>query len=582
MKVFAQLSKVDVEKRLVYGRAAQETPDHSGEVMDYLQSKPNFVKWSAEMSKATNGASQGNIRAMHGNVAAGKVQELIYSDDEHAIDVVAKIIDENEWQKVLEGVYTGFSIGGKYGARVKKGDFTHYEALPTEISLVDRPCIPTATFFDIQKSDGSVMQKQFQSLPDDLTKGAIEMPATKQAEQEYEVVGTAEEANALAKMLHDNKMSIGDAVKVIEKATGVNELEKAYWADIDTVAALLKADYPNEDLFKMDTEQRAALVDLEKLAPFADTENGKYPIDSPSQVKAAWGYINKNADKYTPEALAIVKANIVAAWKDKVDATGPEVEKMVKGLSAVGMLGDMLQSLYYLASQCAREAANEGDGSDIPARLGQVVQDVAAIYKDMASEEAEELIADMMTNIQPEQVDVMQMAYGLAGALAKAGARNSAADADMIQKMHDLSGKLGANCAINDDTGAAAGAGTDQLDTADSAVGTNIQMVSQKSEATGDLEKSLGEDALAKALEPLNKALSDAMEKIAKLEAQPMPSKGVLRVVDKASDAVTKSDVKEIAPVVERNGEINEAASMFKKIHSNGGTPLIGGFRNIN
>jgi hypothetical protein len=574
MKVFAQLSKVDVEKRLVYGRAAQETPDHSGEVMDYAQSKPNFVKWSAEMSKATGGASQGNIRAMHGNVAAGKVQELIYNDDEHAIDVVAKIVDDNEWSKVLEGVYTGFSIGGKYGARVTKGAFKHYEAIPSEISLVDRPCIPTATFFDIQKADGTVMQKSFQ------IKGETTMPT----EIEYQVEGTPEQADALAKLLAENKLSIGDAVAAVEKA-----LIKS--VDAMVAVDLAVAGYDKAILCKMNGDEIIALDTLEKLAPFADPANNKYPIDNPAQIKAAWTYINmeKNSGKYTAEDLLDVKKAISDAWIEKIDKAGPpavekaaKIKDLKKGMSAVSMLGDMLQSLYYLACQAVRESASEGDDSPIPARLKQVVLDIAGIYKDMAREEADELLEDLYSNDEPVP-EVMQMAYGVANDLIKFGARNSASDKDMLQKMHDLTSKLGATCATMDEPKQTdAGAG---LDTKDSAQSTNIQMA--QAEQAGDLIKvSTSQEAITKlvadAMLPLNKALSDAMEKIAKLEAQPLPAKGVLRVVGKENDSATEVKKVEIAPVVGQDGKINEAATMFKSIHSHGGAPLIGGFRNTN
>ena len=590
---FAQLTKIDVEKRLVYGRAAQETPDHSGEVMDYEQSKPNFMKWSDEMSKATNGASQGNLRSMHGNTAAGKIQELIYNDDECAIDVVAKVVDNNEWQKCLEGVYTGFSIGGKYGARVTKGAFKRYEAIPNEISLVDRPCIPTATFFDIQKADGSVMQKKFQ------TKGVAEM--------DYEVTGTPEDADNLAKLLATNKLSISDAVNAVAKSLEAVPTP----VDLAAVLDLAAAGYDKTVLVKMQNDEVLALDVLEKLAPFADPVNKKYPLDSAAQVKAAWTYINmeKAAASYTPEALEECKKAVVAAWKDKVDPAGPEITKadvtadLGKGLSTASSLGDALQSLYYLACSAAREAQVEGDGSDIPSRLQQVVLTVAGIYKDMAGEEADELVADFI-NGDADSASVMQMAYGLANSLAKAGARNSAADADMLQKMHDLSTKLGANCAMNNNTGAAAGSQS-TVDTGDSAVSnnnvaqaggdTNATAVSgghmaqaeaaadlTKVETAEDLQKAALNKLVAEAMEPLQKALTEATEKIAKLESQPLPAKGVLRVVDKAGDVVETVAKAEIAPVKERDGTVNEAASAFKKIHASGGAPLLGGLRETN
>jgi hypothetical protein len=38
---------------------------------------------------------------------------------------------------------------------------TRYTAVPSEISIVDRPCCPTAKFFTIHKRDGSVVKREF-------------------------------------------------------------------------------------------------------------------------------------------------------------------------------------------------------------------------------------------------------------------------------------------------------------------------------------------------------------------------------------------------------------------------------------
>jgi hypothetical protein len=45
-------------------------------------------------------------------VAAGKVIAYQPDDAAKAIDIGTKIVDDAEWEKVEEGVYTGFSIGG--------------------------------------------------------------------------------------------------------------------------------------------------------------------------------------------------------------------------------------------------------------------------------------------------------------------------------------------------------------------------------------------------------------------------------------------------------------------------------------
>lgn len=176
--VFLPITKVDEAKRLVYGRIAHEVVDHSDEVFDYTTSKGNFVSWSNLMNKESGGKSFGNVRGMHSNIAAGKfVQPLQFNDAEKAIDAVVKVVDDNEWEKVLEGVYTGFSMGGTYERKwpdvVGGKSVTRYTANPNEVSLVDRPCIPTAKYFDIQKKDGSVLQKMFKSAEIAMLAGAV-------------------------------------------------------------------------------------------------------------------------------------------------------------------------------------------------------------------------------------------------------------------------------------------------------------------------------------------------------------------------------------------------------------------------
>jgi hypothetical protein len=159
LDLFLPLAKVDLDRRLITGIATAETPDRSGEIFDYASSKPNFEKWSAEAAAASGGKSLGAVRVMHTAVAAGKLTDIAFDDDAKRITVCAKIVDDDEWRKVQEGVYTGFSQGGRYVKRWADPDtgLTRYTAEPHEISLVDLPCVPDATF-DVVK--GGVIKKR--------------------------------------------------------------------------------------------------------------------------------------------------------------------------------------------------------------------------------------------------------------------------------------------------------------------------------------------------------------------------------------------------------------------------------------
>lgn len=219
MKLFAQITKVDEAKRLVIGRAVQEVPDRSDEIFDYATSKVHFEDWSKSFSDDTDGKSLGNLRAMHGKVAAGKLTGIDFHDTDKAIDISAKVVDDNEWAKVLEGVYTGFSIGGSYvGERVTEKidgkDIKRYTAKPSEISLVDSPCIPTAKFFEVRKADGAVEKVSFR--PPSL-----------------EVTGTDEQVAEFAKVVQESGKGMGDVIEILKTAFAAKpapektEVEKA-------------------------------------------------------------------------------------------------------------------------------------------------------------------------------------------------------------------------------------------------------------------------------------------------------------------------------------------------------------------
>ncbi|MBV9290354.1 MAG: hypothetical protein JO288_21480, partial [Hyphomicrobiales bacterium] len=161
LDLFLPLLKVDLDRRLVSGVATAETPDRAGEIFDYASSKPYFEQWSAVARAASGGKSLGAVRAMHGSVAAGKLTDIAFDDEGKRIVIQAKIVDDDEWKKVVEGVYTGFSQGGRYVKRWADPEtgLLRYTAEPHEISLVDLPCVPNATFEVVK--DGVVEKRAF-------------------------------------------------------------------------------------------------------------------------------------------------------------------------------------------------------------------------------------------------------------------------------------------------------------------------------------------------------------------------------------------------------------------------------------
>jgi hypothetical protein len=142
--LFFAISKRNDAEQVVEGIASTEAVDSDGEVIEYEGIKKSLADY---MEFA-------NLREMHQLKAAGVVLEANPDDATKTISIKAKVVDKDAWEKVKEGVYKGFSIGGRalsrIGNRIK-------EIRLNEISLVDRPANPEAliTLFKADEAGGA-------------------------------------------------------------------------------------------------------------------------------------------------------------------------------------------------------------------------------------------------------------------------------------------------------------------------------------------------------------------------------------------------------------------------------------------
>jgi hypothetical protein len=400
MNLFAQLTKVDEAKRLVFARAAQEVIDKSDEIMDYESSKPFFKAWSESVAKDSDGKSLGNVRAMHGKIAAGKLTQIDFNDDEKAVDVCAYISDDQEFRKCVDGTYTGLSIGGAYiGERkVEKiggRDVKRYTANPSEISLVDRPCIPTAKFFQVQKADGSTQDVEFKE-PDaaDVVADAITNDDTV---AEVTVDGTPAQVDELTALMAEKGLSIND---VIALAKGEN--------------------------------------------PFAAKDADKPPKGI---EQAAW-------DKMDAKEKAAAKAD---AEKEPAKKAAT-VSDLRKGMYECSQFAQIIAAMQGLKTSAAYESYREGDDSPVPQALDACISMCAGVLKQMIDEEVAEAgevgipqpvmaMAEQCGELAKHEGDPLLV-------LVKYGARNSTTDKTRIDAIHKASVELGADCATTKAEGA--------------------------------------------------------------------------------------------------------------------------------
>jgi hypothetical protein len=152
-------SKVDQERRIVSGFATLDNIDKQSDIVTTEASMSAFSKF------------RGNIREMHQPSAVGKMvsfKEDKYFDPESkkfysGVYVSAYVSKgaQDAWEKVLDGTYTGFSIGG----RMNKWDDAYDEKMDcairiikdydlVELSLVDNPANQFASILSVEKVDG--------------------------------------------------------------------------------------------------------------------------------------------------------------------------------------------------------------------------------------------------------------------------------------------------------------------------------------------------------------------------------------------------------------------------------------------
>ena len=164
LRLSMPFSKVDKERRIVTGFASLDNLDKQNDIVTAEASLEAFTKF------------RGNIREMHQPSAIGKMvsfKQDKYFDPEskkfyNGVVVSAYVSKgaQNAWEKVLDGTYTGFSIGG----RMNKWDDGYDEKsdLPiriikeydlVELSLVDNPANQFANIISVEKVDGVDMIK---------------------------------------------------------------------------------------------------------------------------------------------------------------------------------------------------------------------------------------------------------------------------------------------------------------------------------------------------------------------------------------------------------------------------------------
>jgi hypothetical protein len=358
------IGKVDKERRTVSGFATLDNVDKQGDVVDTSASLTAFKNF------------RGNLREMHQPSAVGKVvsfKEDRYFDPEtkkfySGVYVSAYVSKgaQDAWEKVLDGTYTGFSIGGS----IKKYDDQYNETTEKsirvikeydlhELSLVDNPANQFANIFSIEKA---TEVEDLSKLDTENVFWDSENDIVLLSDQETELSPTSGKPMQNIGFVEKNDSDTADTIKfLVDSAKGINtskmEKEEDPMTEENTEAVATEEVVVDEVVENVEVAPEAPAEEVEKAAeevtevaeevvekaeesgaPESEEEEEAKKADESDEEKEEETEDVEKANEAVATAIADIKDSLVNAFGDlsaTVKALGAQVAELQKSLGTV-------------------------------------------------------------------------------------------------------------------------------------------------------------------------------------------------------------------------------------------------------
>jgi hypothetical protein len=388
------IGKIDVERRIVSGFATLDNIDKQGDIVTTESSVEAFKNF------------RGNLREMHQPSAVGKI--VSFKEDRYFDPSVKKFYNgvyvsayvsrgaQDAWEKVLDGTYKGFSIGGN----IKNWDDAYNEELDKsiriikeydlfELSLVDNPANQFANIVSIEKVDGKSVVSGYLSKAEienvfwDSETGIVmvsdsENEISPTSGNQMQNIGFVEKEDKnnkdMIKFLVDSAKGIS-TIKITKEVSTMNEAtEVAVETAVEEIQVAPEAQ-PAEVVAEA-TETNAVVeeaVAVEELA-IAKSEDGS--ADS-SELKTEEGDVTAAETAVAKSDEAIIEA--VAEIKNSLTNAFGDLATTVKSLhEQVVALSKSLDSVSGEVKSVSDEVNNvKGSFNEFGKRVDLVEQDTA-------------------------------------------------------------------------------------------------------------------------------------------------------------------------------------------------------------
>jgi hypothetical protein len=381
------IGKVDKERRVVSGFATLDNVDKQGDVVDTSASLTAFKNF------------RGNLREMHQPSAVGKV--VSFKEDRYFDPNTKKFYSgvyvsayvskgaQDAWEKVLDGTYSGFSIGGnikKYDDQVDSNTENPIRIIKEyelhELSLVDNPANQFANIFSIEKVNGQTtvdgylskteIENVFWDSENDIVllsdSDSAESPSSGKPMQNIGFVEKTDSDNSeMIKFLVDSAKGINtieinkevspmtdvtnDATEVaVEEAQVAPEADAAVEAAEGSVEKSYDEDMDSKDKKKMEEdemskakENKSEDEDEDEMSKSKDKKSYDEEEDEMSKAKSAMPddedktEVAKSND-VVESAVADLTATVTKAFSDLseiVKAQASQISELTKSIEAV-------------------------------------------------------------------------------------------------------------------------------------------------------------------------------------------------------------------------------------------------------
>jgi hypothetical protein len=351
------IGKVDVERRMVSGFATLDNVDRQGDIVTTESSVEAFKNF------------RGNLREMHQPSAVGKI--VSFKEDKYfdpsdkkfysGVYVSAYVSKgaQDAWEKVLDGTYTGFSIGGN----IKTWDDAYDEKIDKtirviktyelhELSLVDNPANQFANILSIEKVNGQNVVEGYLSKTEienvfwDSENGivmvsdsdSVTSPVTGNKMQNIGFIEKNDKDNAeMIKFLVDSAKGI-NTIKITKE---VNPMTESTEAVVETVVENAEV-APEAQPAEVNAEA-AVVAEAEKVVAEA-TETPAVAEEAPAVEELA---VAKSDDASADSSVAKAAVEVENAVEKSIADVKEEVAKAVSEIntSLTNAFGDLAATI---------------------------------------------------------------------------------------------------------------------------------------------------------------------------------------------------------------------------------------------